>query len=62
MKKLKVGDCEEKEVSELNNELYKKAKYILGNDRHQHIGWSGVGQFIDWLESEYEIKKKNVRR
>jgi hypothetical protein len=25
-----------------------------------HIGWNEVGGFIDWLEANYEIKKKNT--
>ncbi|MCK5603875.1 hypothetical protein KAR91_18455 [Candidatus Pacearchaeota archaeon] len=57
---VKVGNREKKEVSELNHTLYKQAEYILENEQHRcHIGWSGVGSFIDWLESNYELTKKD---
>lgn len=58
---VKVGDYEKKEVTRLNNMLYLKAKSILEDRRHlSHIGWSGVGCFIDWLEENYDlVEKKN---
>ena len=57
---VKVGNHEKKEVSELNHTLYKKAEYILEYEQHRsHIGWSGVGSFIDWLESNYELTEKD---
>lgn len=56
---MKVGTYEIKEVSELNNKLYEKAKEIMLVEQHKwHIGWSGVGSFIDWLEENYELKEK----
>lgn len=56
---VKVGNYEKKEVSKLNNELYLKAHEILEKEEHlSHIGWSGVGKFIDWLEANYAITKK----
>ena len=59
---IKVGNHEKKEVSELNHVLYKKAVDILGSEtcNAYHIGWHGVGVFIDWLESNYELIKKEA--
>lgn len=58
---IKVGKYDKKEVSELNNELYKKAEEILQDETGSgwHIGWIGVGCFVDWIENNYEITKKN---
>jgi hypothetical protein len=58
-----VGDIDKREVSELNNELFLSAKKLMeestGNGvRPPHVGWAEVGDFIDWLEKNYEIKKK----
>jgi hypothetical protein len=54
-----VGTHEKKEVSDLNNTLYLKAEEILeDNLQLHHIGWSGVGKFIDYLEANYNITKK----
>jgi hypothetical protein len=64
MKKLiSVGNYEKKEVSQLNNDLFLAAKDILqkGTDDTKHglgIGWSSVGDYIDWLEINYDIKPK----
>jgi len=59
LKTIKVGNNEKKEVSELNNQLFKNARDILEDNMHlNHIGWSGVGNFIDWLESNYTITSK----
>ena len=56
---IKVGKYEEKEVSELNHALFKEAGRILEDEMHlSHIGYSGVGKFIDWLEENYKITKK----
>lgn len=56
---ISVGGHEKREVSPLNHELFNKAKDILENDTHLgHIGWSGLGNFICWLEDSYEITKK----
>jgi hypothetical protein len=56
---IKVGDHEPREVSQLNHELFTKAEDILGCSQHQsHIGWSGVGNFIDWLEENYTLERK----
>ena len=62
---MNVGTFEKKEVSELNNELFNAAKKVMqeGSDKDQrcwHIGWAGVGDYIDWLEKNYEIKKKET--
>jgi len=59
MTTVKVGKHEKKEVTELNNEIYLVAKEMLSEiHHHQHMGWSGVGAFIDWLEENYSIKLK----
>ncbi|AZU97843.1 hypothetical protein [Vibrio phage LP.2] len=59
MKKLEVGHFEKKKVTPLNKELYLKAVDILEDSQHlSHIGWSGVGKFVDWLEENYNISKK----
>ena len=56
---VEVGNYEKKVVSKLNNRLYSKDGEILEDNQHQsHIGWSGVGLFIDWLENNYDIKEK----
>ena len=57
--KMNVGDNEPREVTQVNNELFLAAKEIIEEGQHlSHIGWSGVGDFIDWLELNYDIKKK----
>ncbi len=58
---MEVGkkECSKREVSELNNELYKNAVTVMENGCH--IEWSGVGDFIDWLELNYEIKKRGIK-
>jgi hypothetical protein len=58
-----VGTHEKKKVSELNNELYLAAKNLMLEKtdkgiRLWHIGWGEVGDFVDWLEQNYEINKK----
>lgn len=60
-----VGDDEKKIVSRLNNELFIKGKEIMeasaGEGRSlMHIGWHDFGKFIDYLESNYNIKKKDT--
>ena len=56
---VKVGNFEKKEVSKLNNTIYLKAKDILEERQElSHIGWSGVGHFIDWLEENYNLTEK----
>ena len=58
-KEIKVGYYEKKTASKLNRELYKSAESVLGDNMYtSHIGWSGVGMFIDWLEENYEITRK----
>lgn len=57
-----VGNFEKKRVSTLNNELFLAAKKIMeeGTEaplRCRHIGWASVGDYIDWLEENYEIKR-----
>jgi hypothetical protein len=62
-KLISIGKYEKKEVSQLNNDLFLAAKDIMeegtstGN-RKWHIGWAAVGDYIDWLEENYDIKKK----
>lgn len=52
-----VGDIEKKVVSEQNNKLFKKIKEILEDNQHMnHIGWSGVGKVVDYLETFYDIE------
>jgi len=56
-----VGDKDKREVSALNNELFTRAGEILEqgvDDNRWHIGWQGIGNFIDWLEANYTIEKK----
>lgn len=63
-----VGIRGDKQVSELNHELFKEAKDFLecsadkkfnkGNFRAWHLGWVDVGNYIDFLEANYEIKRK----
>lgn len=54
-----------KEVSELNHELFSKGREIIkrsaDNDPTScwHIGWHDFGKFIDYLEQNYEIKRKS---
>ena len=59
---MKVGKNEPKEVSNLNNRLYLKAVEILEGPPNRklgwHIGWMEVGNFIDWLEQNYNITPK----
>lgn len=57
---IEVGMTEKKMVTKLNHELYNSAVDIMGENTGNgwHIGWIGVGAFIDWLEANYEIKKK----
>lgn len=52
-----VGTREKKEVSELNHELFQEARDTLAGYK---IGWRVVGEFIDWLEKNYDIKKKTA--
>lgn len=43
----------------MNLNLYKKAQEILENEQHlSHIGWSGVGKFVDYLETFYTMERK----
>lgn len=62
-KLISVGNCEKKEVSQLNNDLFLAAKDIMekgteNSKRCHHIGWASVGDYIDWLEINYYIKPK----
>lgn len=57
------GSAELEEYSELNRELFTKAKEIMDdNDNnsstHWHIGWCDVSDFINWLEENYHITEK----
>ena len=53
-----VGNFEKKAVSYENAGLFNKAKEILENEQQlSHIGWSGVGKFIDYLETFYNLEK-----
>ena len=64
-----VGRLGEREVSELNHELFKEAKSFLetsadekcrtGYGRAWHVGWLDIGEYIDFLEANYEITRKN---
>ena len=47
--------------TKVNEQLFEKAKIIIEDNVYEtvgHIGWYGVGKFIDWLESNYELKPK----
>ncbi len=62
-KLVSVGCFERKEVSQLNNDLFLVAKDIMkkgteGSKRGSSIGWASVGDYIDWLEQNYDIKPK----
>ena len=62
-KLISVGNYEKKEVSPLNNDLFLAAKDIMekgteDSKRCHHIGWASVGDYIDWLEINYDIKPK----
>jgi hypothetical protein len=55
---VEVGHLEPKNVSILNNHLYEEAIRILTDGNNlpmSHIGFVGIGVFIDWLETNYEI-------
>ena len=64
-----VGRLGEREVSELNHELFKEAKSFLEASadkklkqrdyRAWHVGWLDIGEYIDFLEANYEITRKN---
>ena len=53
---IKVGKYEPRVVSELNHELFEAAK--CWEPYSKHIGWSDIGNFIDYLEENYDIKIK----
>ena len=53
------GNKTVKEVTELNNELFLVAKEVMEEHTYSnHIGWYSVGEFIDYLEENYTITKK----
>ena len=59
--KIEVGTHEKKAVTPLNRALYLQAKDITMDEKNQwcsHIGLIGIGIFIDWLEENYELVKK----
>lgn len=62
MDTIEVGFKDKKLVSKLNRDLYLAAEEVMeGHDKKGHcwhIGWADVGAFIDWLEDNYDIKKK----
>jgi len=61
---MRVGFREHRIVSDLNHELFEAAREIMeaaelrGGVRH--IGWAGVGDFIDWMEKNYYITEKQM--
>lgn len=65
---VKVGRREPREVSDLNHELYSEIKNIMELGKEDYdwpykytgfgAGWFDLGLAIDWLEKNYEIKKK----
>jgi hypothetical protein len=58
--KIIVGIRNKKMVSKLNYELFQEGKKILKiNEFAFHIGWTSFSNFIDWLEENYEIKRKH---
>jgi len=52
---------EEKNFSDLNEELFLNAKRIFddNNGGCHHMGWCDVSEYINWLENNYDIKKKD---
>jgi hypothetical protein len=58
---IKVGECEKKAVTRLNNQLYLKAKEIMTANENMgvgHIGLQGISAFVDWLEDWLEENYK----
>lgn len=66
--KIEVGTKDKKSVSKLNNELFKEAVDVFNKSLERrngkelganwHIGYAQLGDFIDHLEENYEIKNK----
>ena len=61
-----VGSTNDKRnVTKLNNELFTKGREMMeasageGNSLW-HIGWYDFGRFIDYLEWNYDIKRKDT--
>jgi hypothetical protein len=64
---MNVGNMEKRNVSELNNELFIAGKKIMEESTKKpqacwHIGWSSLGDYIDWLEANYEIVKRSPQQ
>ena len=59
---VKVGNHEKKEVTELNHGLYTEMLDIMECNQHQsHMGLSGLGAAVDWLEENYILIKKEIK-
>ncbi len=61
---IEVGETSKRQVTELNHELYNQAVRVMeaeGCKHYYHIGWQDVGNFIDWLEENYTLEKKDGR-
>jgi hypothetical protein len=59
-----VGTLNPKKVSSLNRVLFTKARSILKKNAYgggHMIGWCGLSKFIDHLEENYDIKKKQMK-
>lgn len=57
-----VGNKEPKRVSLLNKNLFAEAQAILeDNVKSSHIGWYSLSAFIDYLEENYNINKKDIK-
>lgn len=61
MNLIEVGTHFKRKVTPLNKELFEGAEIILDKvdiKACNHMGWYGIGNFIDWLEENYDITKK----
>ena len=57
---IEVGNYEKRMVTELNQEIFHKAKNIMEEGCNlSHIGWTGLGDLVDWLEENYTLEKKD---
>lgn len=61
---VEVGDNHKRSVSKINRDMFKLAEQTMIDENNaavngcHHIGWADVGDFIDALESKYNITPK----